>query len=164
MVHLVSHFPSASRDTYGPTMICLTWSGPPPACSNWSGPPPNCSNLSGLSVSFSPYSRPFHLSLTATALAQLSSVTVVAVAATDVHALTALSVVVVAAVLARDDPPLPSAGLISVICPTQRQCLCLRHIFLHLGWLEGVFQWLHGRRWPQDALSQKRGTIRSFNF
>ena len=59
------------------------------------------------------------MSLAAPALAQLSPVTVVAVSAADVLVLTVMSVV--AAVLARDDPYPPSAGLIVAICPTQWQ-------------------------------------------
>ena len=35
------------------------------------------------------------------------------------------------------------------LCLSQRQWLCLRHIFLRLGLLERGFSWLHGRRWPR---------------
>ena len=84
-------------------------------------------------AAFSLYSRQAGLSLAATALAQLTSATVVAAVATDMRALTTLSVV--AAVLARDVHSSPSAGLIVAICLSQRQCLCLRHILLRRGWL-----------------------------
>ena len=51
-----------------------------------------------------------------------------------VSAVSALSVV--AAVLARDDPSPPSAGLIVELSLVRGQCLCLGHIFLRLGWLK----------------------------
>ena len=113
----------------------------------WTGPV--CSNLSRQSIVFSLYSKPAGLSLAAAALAQLLSAMLVTAVATDVRALTTLSVLV--AVLARDDPSPRSAGLIVAICPTQRQNLCLRHILLRLGRLEGGSPWPHGRRWPQEA-------------
>ena len=77
-----------------------------------------------------------------------------AAAATDVVAVAALSAE--DAVLARGDPSPPYAGLIVAICPTQRQCLCLRYIFLRLGRLEGGSPWRHGRQWPQAASPRKR--------
>ena len=58
--------------------------------------------------------------------------------------------------LARNDPSSLSARLIVAICPTQRQCLCLKHIFLRLGRLEGGSPWRHGRQWPQAASPRKR--------
>ena len=66
---------------------------------------------------------------------------------------------IVAVVLARDDHYPLSAGLIVEICPTQWQCLCLRHILLRLGHFEGGSPWLHERRWPQATSPQKRGTV-----
>ena len=144
------HFslPQVGISTYGPTTRCSIWSGSPLACCKLPAQP----SLERLRA----------LSLAASALAQLLSVTVVTAAAVDVRALTTLSVV--AAVLARDDPYPPSAGFIVVICPTQRQCLCLRHILLRLGRLEGVSPWLHGQRWPQAASSRKRWAVSPFKF
>ena len=103
------------------------------------------------------------MSLAAVALAQLPPVAVVVVvaAAADVLVLTVMFAVV--AVLARGDPSPPSAGLIVATCPTQRQCLCLRHILMRLGHLEGGSPWLHGRQWPQATLLQKRGVVSPFN-
>ena len=155
MVHFGVTFPSTSRDTCRPrTMTCSTWSGPAPACSNWFGSAPVCLNLYGPAAVCSTYPRTAGLLLAAATLAQLLSATVVAAAATDVAAVAALSVV--AAVLARDDPSPPSAGLIVALCLAQWQWLCLRHILLRLGRLERGSPWLHGRRWPQAASPRKR--------
>ena len=87
----------------GPRLLKLVWSAPV------------CSNLSRPSIACSLYSRPAGLSLVATALAQLSSATVVAAAITDMPAVAVLSVMAV--VLARDDLSPPSAGSIVALCP-----------------------------------------------
>ena len=105
----------------------------------------SCSMLSGATT----------LSLTAAALALSSTAMVVIAAAMGMAAVAALSTV--DTVFARDDLFPPSACLIVALCPARLQCLCLRHIFLRLDWLERgtLYAWCTGRDNPGHQHRQK---------
>ena len=160
MVHLVSNFPSTSRDTYGSTMTYSTWSGPPPLAKIG----PGRARL----LKLAPAALHCLLNLVLDSCLIIGSRGSGAALVrdgrgrTDVLVLIVMSVV--AAVPARDGPFPPSVGLIVATCPTQWQCLCLKHILLCLGRLEGGSPWRYGRRWSQFAPSRKRGAVSPFYF